>query len=116
MVKVRHFFVPFRGRIRWVTRMAWAACRVPRTALPSTASARPWRRPWPCPWSAARSRAPSQDPTPGVKGGCVHGFQDPADGCFTRRLESPRHRIMADAETGQDLRRRVRHPLADGRE
>jgi hypothetical protein len=23
MVKVRHFSVPFRGRMRWVTRMAW---------------------------------------------------------------------------------------------
>jgi hypothetical protein len=52
----------------------------------------------------------------GVKGGCIHGFQDTADGRFIRRLESPRQRITADAQTGQHLRRRIRHPLADGRE
>jgi hypothetical protein len=52
----------------------------------------------------------------GFKSGCVHSFQDTADGRFIRRLESPRQRIMTDAETGQDLRRRIRHPLADGRE
>jgi hypothetical protein len=30
----------------------------------------------------------------GVKSGCVHSFQDTADGRFIRRLESPRQRIM----------------------
>ena len=68
--------------------------------------------------SLVRGPQPGTEPGPhrGVKGGGVNGFQDPADGRFIRWLEPPRQRIMADTETGQDLRRRIRHPLADGRE
>nr|WP_204076787.1 hypothetical protein [Planotetraspora phitsanulokensis] len=54
---------------------------------------------------------------PGLDGGIqpvsVHGFQHAADGSLIRRHEPPGQRIAADAQSGQDLRRRIRDPLAD---
>ena len=47
-----------------------------------------------------------------IEGRGIHGFQDPADGGLIRRLEPAGQRVTADPESGQDLRRRVRHPLA----
>jgi hypothetical protein len=52
----------------------------------------------------------------GVERVGVDGFQDPADGGLIRWLEPAGQRITADPETGQDLRRRVGDPLAEGRE
>jgi hypothetical protein len=43
----------------------------------------------------------------------IDSFQDPADGGLIRRLEPARQGIMPDPERGQNLRRRVRDPLAD---
>ena len=54
---------------------------------------------------------------PGPDGGIervgIDRFQHPADGGLIRRLEPPGQRITADAQSGQDLRRRVRDPFAD---
>jgi hypothetical protein len=54
---------------------------------------------------------------PGPGGGIqrvrVCGFQHAADGGLIRRHEPPGQRITADAQSGQDLRRRVRDPFAD---
>ena len=51
-----------------------------------------------------------------VEGRGINGFQDPADGGLIRRLEPAAQRITAHPKSDQDLRRRVRHPLADGGE
>jgi hypothetical protein len=40
-------------------------------------------------------------------------FQHAADGGLIRRHDLPGQRITADAQSGQDLRRRVRDPFAD---
>ena len=48
-----------------------------------------------------------------IEGRGIHGFQDPADGGLIRRLEPAGQRVTADPESGQHLRRRVRHPFAD---
>ena len=54
---------------------------------------------------------------PGPDGGIervrVRRFQDAADGGLIRRLEPPGQRITADAQSSQDLRRRVRDPFTD---
>jgi hypothetical protein len=86
------------------------------TGAPHRRAVHRQRPPLPEAMTLSLVRAPQPGTHRGVKGGCVHGFQDPADGRFIRCLEPPRQRIMADAEGGQDLRRRIRHPLADGRE
>jgi hypothetical protein len=52
-------------------------------------------------------------PDGGIQPVSVHGFQHAADGGLIRRHEPPGQRITADAQSGQDLRRRVRDPLAD---
>lgn len=60
---------------------------------------------------------PRAEPGPdcGVQRVRVQRFQDPADGCLVR-LEPLGQRVIADPERSQDLRRRVRDPLADRRQ
>jgi hypothetical protein len=58
---------------------------------------------------------PRAEPGPncGVERIGVDCFQDPADSGLIRRPEPAGQRVIADSQRGQDLRRRVRDPLAD---
>jgi len=61
---------------------------------------------------------PRLQPRPGrgIQRVSICCFQDAADGGLIRRLALPGQGTMADTESGQDLRRRVRHPFTDRRE
>ncbi len=69
-------------------------------------------------WSLVSGPQPPGEPGPhrSIEGAGIDCFQDPADGGLIRRLEPAGQRITPGPETGQDLRRRVRDPLTDGRE
>ena len=51
-----------------------------------------------------------------IQDSCIDCFQDPADGGLIRTPEPPGPGIAADPGRGQDGRRRVSNPLADGGE
>jgi hypothetical protein len=90
--------------------------RVPRTALPSTATARRSRR-----VNSRRRPAgprPGSQPRPhrGLQRGGIHRLQHPADGGLIRRLEPSAQRVVTDPQCGQHPRRGIGGPLADRRE
>jgi hypothetical protein len=67
------------------------------------------------PWPLAGGAQPRRQPGPhrGLERARIDPLQDSADGGLIRRLKPPGQRVTADTETGQDMRRRIRHPLAD---
>jgi hypothetical protein len=75
---------------------------------------RPWGAP-PVSCRPAGGLQPRIQPGPdgGIQPVSVCRFQHAADGGLIRRREPPGQRITADAQSGQDLRRRVRDPFAD---
>jgi hypothetical protein len=68
----------------------------------------------PVPCCLAGGVQPRIQPGPdgGIQPASVRGFQHAADGSLIRRREPPGQRITADTHSGQDLRRRIRDPLA----
>jgi hypothetical protein len=76
------------------------------------------QRTLPAPGRRRRRRGgqPRRQPRPHrtVQRARVHPLQDPADGgLIRRRLKTPGQRVTANAQQGQNVRRRVRHPFAD---